>query len=58
VHVDQHALAFRGTDVWLGNDGGVFTTADNGAAWTSRNPGLAITQFSGGAPTQPTAVAL
>ncbi|MBZ5637409.1 MAG: Ig-like domain-containing protein [Acidobacteriia bacterium] len=50
VHVDQHALAFRGNDVWLGNDGGVFTTSDRGATWTSRNGGgLALTQFYPGA---------
>lgn len=54
VHPDQHALAFKGTDVWLGNDGGVFTTADNGASWTSRNSGLAITQFYPGGALHPT----
>ncbi len=53
VHVDQHALAFRGSDVWLGNDGGVFNTRDNGATWTSRNPGLFLTQFYPGAAVHP-----
>jgi hypothetical protein len=53
VHTDQHALAFRGADVWLGNDGGVFTTANNGTSWTSRNPGLALTQFYPGGAVHP-----
>jgi hypothetical protein len=53
VHVDQHALAFKGSDVWLGNDGGVFTTSNNGGLWTSRNPGLQLTQFYPGAALDP-----
>jgi hypothetical protein len=54
VHADQHALAFKGPEVWLGNDGGVFTTTNNGAAWTSKNPGLAVTQLYPGGSVDPT----
>ena len=53
LHTDQHALAFKGSDVWLGNDGGVFTTTNNGGLWTSRNPGLQLTQFYPGAALDP-----
>ena len=38
VHADQHAMAWDGnTDgrVYLGNDGGVFTSRDGGRNWTS-----------------------
>jgi photosystem II stability/assembly factor-like uncharacterized protein len=38
VHADQHAMAWdSNTDgrVYLGNDGGVYTSRDNGRTWTS-----------------------
>jgi hypothetical protein len=54
VHVDQHALAFKGPEVWLGNDGGVFTTTSGGGSWTSRNTTLALAQFYPGAALDPT----
>src|SRR5258706_15420248 len=38
----------------MGNQGGVFPPANNGAAGTSRNPGLAITQFYPGGALHPT----
>lgn len=55
VHVDQHAVAFASNgDVWIGNDGGVYETDDDGATWTSRNRGLQLGQFYPGAALHPT----
>ncbi|MBI2567338.1 MAG: hypothetical protein HYV63_09935 [Candidatus Schekmanbacteria bacterium] len=49
VHVDHHAIAFHPTDpstFYLGNDGGLWRTTDNGQSWLSLNDrGLSITQF-------------
>jgi hypothetical protein len=45
THVDQHAIAWAGTRLVVGNDGGVFSTIDNGVNWTKHNTGLVITQF-------------
>ncbi|MCU1232907.1 MAG: glycosyl hydrolase [Candidatus Solibacter sp.] len=50
LHVDHHALAFTpdGGKLYIGNDGGMYSTTDVGAArinWTSLNNTLAITQF-------------
>jgi photosystem II stability/assembly factor-like uncharacterized protein len=46
AHPDQHALVF-GPDgtLWLGNDGGVWKTANPGVTWTNCNDGLEVTQF-------------
>lgn len=47
VHVDQHALAFNptdATDVLLGNDGGLYRSADSGVSYT-KDLKLPITQF-------------
>lgn len=55
VHVDQHAFAFSadGTTLYVGNDGGVWSTPAsqvmNGAAnFTNLNQTLALTQFYAG----------
>jgi uncharacterized protein (TIGR03437 family) len=49
LHVDQHAFAFSadGSMLYVGNDGGVFssTTTGTGPVWTSLNSTLSITQF-------------
>ncbi|WP_299767533.1 T9SS type A sorting domain-containing protein [uncultured Dokdonia sp.] len=47
VHVDQHALAFHPDDasnVFLGNDGGLYTSTDSGAT-SEKDLTLPITQF-------------
>jgi photosystem II stability/assembly factor-like uncharacterized protein len=47
VHVDQHALAFHPDDasnVFLGNDGGLYTSTDSGAT-SVKDLTLPITQF-------------
>ncbi len=50
VHVDQHALAWAGARLVVGNDGGVWSTLAFGAApaWRTHNDGLAVTQFWAG----------
>jgi len=55
VHVDNHVLAFTADGrVWVGNDGGVFSSADDGASWTAHNAGLNVTQFYPGPSAHPT----
>jgi hypothetical protein len=57
VHADGHAFAFAlnasgsahdGTNVWVGNDGGVFRSTSSGANGTfiHRNTGLAVTEMT------------
>jgi len=55
LHVDQHALVFDPTGkVWSGNDGGIFSSTNNGASWASHNAGLYLTQIYPGASLHPT----
>ena len=55
IHVDQQTLAWAGNRLIVGNDGGLWSTTDDGATWTDHNTSLAITQFYKGAlhPTNP-----
>jgi photosystem II stability/assembly factor-like uncharacterized protein len=49
VHVDQHALARDSAGrVWVGNDGGVYRTADGGRTFANLNAELQITQHTHG----------
>ncbi|NQY27894.1 MAG: hypothetical protein HRT69_00310 [Flavobacteriaceae bacterium] len=48
VHSDQHAFAFGNGDVnkmLIGNDGGVFYSANKGTTTAARNSGFNVTQF-------------
>jgi hypothetical protein len=46
IHPDQHAIAFGADEsVYVGNDGGVFKSADGGTSWQALNKGLSITHF-------------
>lgn len=50
VHPDQHALAWAGSRLVIGNDGGVWSTTDGGATFFNHNTNdLCITQFYFGA---------
>ena len=53
IHADQNALAWDGTHLVVGNDGGVYSRNEGPSIlptpWTSHNTNLAITQFYGGA---------
>jgi hypothetical protein len=45
IHPDQHALAFSGTSVWIGNDGGVYRYTPFTGAVANANGNLNVTQF-------------
>jgi hypothetical protein len=45
VHEDQHAMAWAGNRLLLGNDGGIYSTTDGGNTWYDHNTNLSITQF-------------
>jgi hypothetical protein len=48
IHSDQHAIAFepeRPDTVYVGNDGGLFRSADRGITWQHCNNGLIISEF-------------
>jgi photosystem II stability/assembly factor-like uncharacterized protein len=45
IHVDQHALAWAGGRLIVGNDGGVWSTGDGGRTWDGHNEGLATNQI-------------
>jgi len=50
VHPDQHAIAFDPSNagvLYLGNDGGMYRSVDNGLSYSEISRGLAITQFYG-----------
>jgi len=50
THTDQHALAFspaNPNEYYVGNDGGVSKTTDNGESFRSLNATLTLTQFVG-----------
>jgi hypothetical protein len=55
IHFDQQTLAWAGDRLIVGNDGGLWSTIDDGGTWTDHNTDLAITQFYKGAmhPTNP-----
>jgi photosystem II stability/assembly factor-like uncharacterized protein len=48
LHPDQHAVAFepgRPSVIYVGNDGGLYRSANRGKIWTTLNEGLAITEI-------------
>jgi hypothetical protein len=48
IHPDQHAIAIDPANadvIYVGNDGGLFTSPNRGINWTSLNPGLGITEL-------------
>jgi hypothetical protein len=49
IHVDQHALAWVGRRLIVGNDGGVWSTTDVSRGWQAHNEGLATNQVWRGA---------
>jgi hypothetical protein len=48
IHVDQQTMAWVGSRAIVGNDGGIWSTTNEGSAWTAHNAGLYITQFDHG----------
>ncbi|MEY4933996.1 MAG: hypothetical protein RIS64_355 [Bacteroidota bacterium] len=47
VHADIHDLVFNGSTLWVGCDGGVFKTTNNGTSWTDKSSNLSIAQMYG-----------
>jgi hypothetical protein len=51
LHTDDHAIAFdtsvSPSRVYDGNDGGIWSSDDQGASWKNLNTNIAITQFQG-----------
>jgi len=47
LHVDHHAITWHsaGTQVWVGNDGGMSYSNDQGATWTTSANFFPITQY-------------
>ena len=48
IHPDQHAIALDPANanvIYVGNDGGLFTSPNRGTNWTSLNNGLGITEI-------------
>jgi photosystem II stability/assembly factor-like uncharacterized protein len=45
THVDQHAMAWAGSTLLLGNDGGLWSSVDGGNSWTNHNAQLGTIQF-------------
>jgi photosystem II stability/assembly factor-like uncharacterized protein len=48
IHVDQHSMAWAGSRLIVGNDGGVWSTTNGGTSWDDHNTNLALTQFYDG----------
>lgn len=55
THEDYHALAWAGTRLIQGSDGGVWSSTDGAETWINHNAGLSITTFYYGSlhPTDP-----
>lgn len=53
-HPDEHAALFIGSPsvLWVGNDGGVYSTADGGATWTDNVGNLDTIEFYAGSANQ------
>ncbi len=47
THADIHDLCFKGTDLYVGCDGGVFKTTNSGASWSDLSSNLSIAQLYG-----------
>jgi photosystem II stability/assembly factor-like uncharacterized protein len=45
MHPDFHAIAISGRQIYVGNDGGVWSSPDSGRAWNNVNASLNLTQF-------------
>jgi hypothetical protein len=45
VHADQHIVAWNGSQVLVGSDGGIFYSANSGGTFSDRNTNLRLKQF-------------
>lgn len=44
-HVDVHDLQYQGSTLWVANDGGVWSSADDGVTYSERNAALVTRQY-------------
>jgi Bacterial Ig domain/Secretion system C-terminal sorting domain/Bacterial pre-peptidase C-terminal domain len=47
IHADNHDFTFVGSTLWVGNDGGVFSSANGGSTWSDKSSTLANAQLYG-----------
>ncbi len=47
IHADNHDLTFIGSTLWVGNDGGVFSSTNGGSTWSDKSSNLANAQLYG-----------
>jgi Bacterial Ig domain/Secretion system C-terminal sorting domain len=47
VHADIHHLGYNGSELWVGCDGGVFKTNNQGSSWINKSSNLSIAQMYG-----------
>ena len=45
VHVDHHFAKYFGSDLYVGSDGGIWKSTNDGSTWSDLNNTLAITQY-------------
>ncbi|MBK9580900.1 MAG: hypothetical protein IPO48_02920 [Saprospiraceae bacterium] len=45
VHADKHVLEFQGSNLWEGNDGGIYKSANGGNTWVSKTNGIVHSQM-------------
>lgn len=45
VHADQHCMEYFGSTLYVGCDGGVYKSENNGVSWSDKSAGLCISQF-------------
>ncbi|GAA0873682.1 hypothetical protein GCM10009118_00900 [Wandonia haliotis] len=45
THADIHFLAYDGSGIFCGSDGGIFYSGDQGASWEDLSSGMQISQF-------------
>lgn len=45
IHADQQTAVWKGSQVLVGSDGGIFYSSNSGATFTDRNKGLRLKQF-------------
>jgi Bacterial Ig domain/Secretion system C-terminal sorting domain/Bacterial pre-peptidase C-terminal domain len=47
IHADNHDFTFVGSTLYVGNDGGVFSSANGGSTWSDKSSNLANAQLYG-----------
>jgi len=45
VHVDVHDMRYQGSKLWIANDGGIWSSADDALSATAKNAGLVTRQY-------------